>query len=167
MSTSSSNKFLIIISVISLFLFVLYLTTDLIQQTKNLYQTTFLSKKDQQITYYQWSNQHGEMIISQNKPTAQQDYITFQASSDLVKNENKIDHELIKQSNEYRKIIKEDGNKRVSERDKQRTVFSKNSPLNAINKTKTCIALSNQLAEANRNGEDISELRKQHADECL
>ena len=166
MHTSISIKLLIVASVITSFLLIIFLTTDLIQQVKIHFEAAFLDKKAEQVIFYQWTNQHGEMIISQNKPDNNQQYITFQASSDLIKNENVIDHALIKQGNEYRQLMKENGKKRVSEREMRHSKFPEDSPLNAAHKAKKCVELSYSITEAATNGADTNKLRKQHEEEC-
>jgi hypothetical protein len=124
---------------------------------------------DQKVTYYQWANKNGEMVISRAKPTNETAYITFEGSKNLISNQNNVDQDLISRGNAYKTTQSKKAQPIINPNKKRPTnkaIGSSIGPFNAITKTKHCLALSNKIAEANRDAKEISELKRQYSAEC-
>ena len=151
-----------------------YFTTDIIQHAYHNLSAHFsgTNSANKLVTYYQWTSDDGEVVISRIKPTANQKYISFQATSDLVKAENTVDQELLNSSNEYKAAVIQSGTtgntNKTGSSNKTGSQGSASSfyPIQALRKAKICTKLSSQIAEANRNGKDISTLKAQYTKEC-
>ncbi len=145
---------------------IIYSTTDLFEQGYQ-YSSKLISGRDsQQVTYYQWTDNKGEMVVSRIKPDSNIEYISFDASEDLMISENKVDQALINKGNDYRASLSEQSQKKRTANSKNSGATSSMYPFSAISKTKNCVKLSGQIAEANRQQKDSSKLRQQHAKEC-
>ena len=153
--------------VLTIALVIIYSTTNLFEQGFRYVSVLISGGNNQQVTYYQWTDNKGEMVVSRIKPGSEIEYMAFQASEDLMTSENKVDQELINKGNNYRASM--------SQQDQQKTISSPASgsstsmyPLNAISKTKNCVRLSGQVADANRQQDKskLKKLREQHAKEC-
>jgi len=153
--TSQAKALPVILLVIGIIFAVVYFKTDLVNQFFGGYQ-------NQQVTYYQWTDERGEMVVSRNKPTTTNDYITFQSSEDLMKNENIVDQDLIDRSNNSQTSTSQQNSKK----EKSENTVSKMYPFGAMDKAKNCVNLSSQLADAKNRGQDTTELKKQYAKEC-
>lgn len=136
-------------------LIAVYLKTDYLQQATEYISKNLLGEKDHLVTYYQWSSANGETVISLEKPEHVDDYITFQASADLMSNQNVVDPNLISQSNQYRDQV-------LSQQPKARTGNTKKgsgtgltSPTSgtifgAPAKARNCVNAAMQQGVANR-----------------
>jgi len=142
----------LLLLVIGIIFALVYFKTDLLTGASN-----------QQVTYYQWTDPRGEMVVSRNKPTSTDDYITFQASEDLMQNENNVDQDLIDRSNNSQTSSSQNTQKKNSTGE---GTISNAYPFKAMNKAKNCTNLSGQIADARNRGKDTTELKKQHAKEC-
>ena len=54
------------------------------------------------VTYYQWTDQHGNMRITRNKPLTTERYYSFQASANLRDYDYPIDPQLLARAEAYR-----------------------------------------------------------------
>lgn len=150
----------IILLVIAIVFVVLYLKTDLIDRAYSYIS----GSQNQQVTYYQWTDAGGEMVISRNKPTTTDEYISFQASEDLMKNEHNVDQDLIDKSKNIRSTSTQQDKK--NEKSSGNGSISNAYPFKAMNKARNCTNLSSQIADARNRGKDTSKLKEQHAKEC-
>ena len=142
---------------------IIYTTTDLFEQGYQYTSNLISSRDSQQVTYYQWTDNKGEMVVSRIKPDSNIEYISFEASEDLMISENKVDQALINKGNDYRaSMSKQKKTGRSAGSGSTGSMY----PFSAISKTKNCVKLSGQIAEANRQQKDSSKLRQQHAKEC-
>jgi len=149
----------VILLVVAIIAVVLYLKTDLFDQAINY----FSGSQNQQVTYYQWTDERGEMIVSRNKPTTTDDYISFQSSKDLMKDENIVDQNLInKNHNQQSNSSQQNQQKKTNGKGAVSSMY----PFNSMSKAKNCVNLSSQIADAKNRGQDTSELKKKHAKEC-
>jgi len=154
--TSQAKAMPIILIVIAIIFAVIYFKTDLINQVIG-------DSQNQPVTYYQWTDERGEMIVSRNKPTSTDDYISFQSSENLIQSENNIDQDLIARSKNIQpNTPQQDQQKKSSGKGSISSVY----PFNAMNKVRNCTNLSTQIADARNRGKDTSELKKRHAKEC-
>ncbi|MCW8877176.1 MAG: DUF4124 domain-containing protein [Kangiellaceae bacterium] len=129
-----------------------------------------LNSKASQVTYYQWTDSQGRPVISQTPPKGNQDYIAFEASSDLMKNENIVDEELLQQSAQATASVLS-GNQATTNKSKGAKDGSSITvgPFAAIGKAKNCTNLASQVAAANRespSSEKTKSLKNQYNKEC-
>ena len=163
-------KLLVVLLIIGSIIGYLYVKTDYLQQAYNKLSVALgIETKASQITYYQWTDSQGNAVISQSPPKGNQSYITFQASSDLMKNENLVDEELLEQSEQAAASILA-GNQAANKGKKVKDGSSVTiGPFAAIGKAKNCTNLSSQIASANRqdpNSEKTQSLKAQYKKEC-
>lgn len=156
-----------ILIILTITMIIIYSTTNLLEQAFQYTSDLISTDNNQQVTYYQWTDNKGEMVVSRIKPSTEVEYIAFQASEDLMISENTVDQALINKGNDYRASL--------SQQDQQKTESSPASgsstsmyPFKAISKTKNCVKLSGQVADANRQQDKskLKKLRQQHAKEC-
>lgn|GEM_PF-3149044 len=85
----------------------LYFKTDYLQQAKAFLdkQVFNSSSNHQMVTFYQWTSPDGEVIVSRSKPNYTENFISFQASADLMTNDHQIDPNLLTQSQDYREQV--------------------------------------------------------------
>lgn len=57
------------------------------------------------ITYYQWTSESGQVVISADKPSSNIDFITFEGASNLLSNQNVIDPVLVQKGQLARQEI--------------------------------------------------------------
>jgi len=170
----SSKRLLIAVAMVIALTFVIYTTTDYFQQSYRFIDENLFGEKQskQQVTFYQWSDENGKMVISRNKPSKIDNFITFQASNDLMQNENTVDQSLIDKSSRYQAdILSQSDKKNVSGNAKSNTNSKQEPsssvyPFNAISKTKRCVNLSTQMSVARNKKKDISALKERYEKEC-
>lgn len=119
---------------------------------------------DKQLTYYQWNDQQGEMIISRNKPEEGIDYITFQGSSSLMDNSNQVDSQLINKA-EIAKQVTNASRSSGNSKSNQGSISS-TYPFSAMNKTKNCLDIAAKISAASREGKDKTALLARQKKEC-
>ncbi|MEE4245233.1 MAG: hypothetical protein V2I33_07465 [Kangiellaceae bacterium] len=101
--------------------------------------------KTKKVTYYQWTDEQGEMIISRNKPNnAAIEYISFIATEELESYEYNIDSELLAIAEEYHNSLNKDGKSSYNLDD---ALSSSTYGSNSIKKVKKCVQLISQLRQ--------------------
>ena len=157
-----------ILIVLTIVVIIIYSTTDLLEQGYQYTNNLISSGTKQQVTYYQWTDNKGEMIVSRIKPDPEIEYIIFQASEDLMLSENNVDQALINKGNDYRASMSQQSQKNKVSGSTIGGSTTSMYPFNAISKTKKCVKLSGQIADANRqqNKSKLMKLRQQHSKEC-
>jgi len=135
----------------------IYANTGYIQQATDYIEENFLSKKSngELVSYYQWTSASGEVVISREKPSHTNDFISFQASSDLISNDNNVDQNLISQSNRYRdQVLAEEKNSPKTNTESRSTSKTKSATdgtvFSAPAKVKHCVNAALQQGAANR-----------------
>ncbi len=93
----------------------------------------------QKITYYQWNDEKGRVMISKTKPKGVPDVISFQATEELENYSYNLDPELAKKAAEYHAKFDEKENNNDSSLD--------SSPLgyNPVEKSRDCINAVNEI----------------------
>lgn len=117
------------------------------------------------VTFYQWTSANGELVVSREKPSHTENYISFQASADLMNSQHNVNQALIAKGNQ----AKSDYLNQTSQSNKGAgsiTAADSGNILGAPAKVKHCLGLSNQIAAKNREGKSSDELEKRHAKEC-
>jgi len=154
--------------ILTVVVIIIYSATDLFEQGFRYVNLLASGENNQQITYYQWTDDKGEMVVSQIKPDSNVEYISFQGSEDLVNTENNVDQALINKGNDYRASMSQQQQSKKTSGKAAASSTTSIYPLNAIGKTKTCVKLSGQMADANRQQDTskLKKLRQQHAKEC-
>ena len=164
-------KLLVVLLMIGSIVGYLYVKTDYLHKAYNkLTAALGIENQASQVTYYQWTDSQGNPVISQTPPKDEQNYITFQASSDLMKNENIVDEELLNQSAQATASML-NANQAATSKNKAAEDGSSVTvgPFAAIGKAKNCTSLSSQVAAANReapNSEKTKTLKNQYNKEC-
>ncbi|TQV72909.1 hypothetical protein FLL45_15705 [Aliikangiella marina] len=140
---------------------ILYLKTDYLQQATEYVNKTLLGKSDtnSMVTFYQWTNEQGETVISQDKPVQPREYIVFQALPDLIKNENIIDQTLIERSNQYQSQRQSNQQNAVKSQQSGKAKTNIQSTVSgtifeAPTKAKNCVNVAVQHAANNRKAAD-------------
>ena len=125
-----------------------------------------IDNNNSQVTYYQWTDASGTMIISRNKPANNMAFISFQGSEDLVKNENNVDSDLIAKSKNIQPSLSKTSSERKSNKSKGNLTGSSIGPFKAMQKAKNCTNLSMQMGAAKGDKKKKQELAARHAKEC-
>lgn len=157
-----------ILIVLTIAVVITYATTDLLERGYQYTNEMIFASDNQQVIYYQWTDNNGEMVVSRIKPDSEVEYISFQASEDLINTENDVDQTLINKGNDYRASMSQRAQSKSTSGSAASSSTTSIYPLNAIAKTKNCVKLSGQMADANRQ-QDTSKLKKlsqQHSKEC-
>jgi len=154
--------------VLTIAIVIIYSTTDLFEQGSRYMSALASGGNSQQVTYYQWTDDQDEMVVSRIKPSSEIEYISFQASEDLMISENRVDQALIDKGNDYRASMSQQNQRKKTSGSVASGSTSSMYPFNAISKTKNCVKLSGQMADANRQQDKskLKKLRQQHAKEC-
>ena len=136
--------------VLTIAIVIIYSTTDLFEQGSRYMSALALGGNSQQVTYYQWTDDQDEMVVSRIKPSSEIEYISFQASEDLMISENKVDQALIDKGNDYRANVSQQSQQKKTKHSTTSSSTTSMYPFNALTKTKNCVKLSGQMADANR-----------------
>lgn len=117
------------------------------------------------VTFYQWTSASGELVVSREKPSHTENYISFQASADLMNSQHNVNQELIAKGNQAKSEYLNQ-TPQSKKRTGSITAADGGTIFSAPAKVKHCLGLSNQIAAKKREGKSSSELEKRHAREC-
>ncbi len=160
-SGASIKVFLIIVVVI---LGGLYATTDYLQKGYQ-FAMNQISGSAQQVTYYQWTDANGEMVISRTKPTNTDNYISFKAAEDLIKSENNVDQALIEKGYAAQQGLNQQAQQKSGGQTKSNGSVLV-GPINSYHKAKHCTDLTTQIQNEKRKGGNAKGLVERHKKEC-
>lgn len=93
---------------------ILYATTDYIEKGYQSIHSLFFDNDKKLVTYYQWTADNGETVISQNKPADNIQYISFESTAKLTQNENVIDQSLINKGQAAERRLLNQTNQKVN-----------------------------------------------------
>ena len=149
-SQSSSVKIIRIIVAIVIFgVIVIGFGGGYFQQGYQFIKSKISSEDKQLITYYQWSDKNGQVVISRSKPKLVEDYITFQGSADLMVTNYDIDPELIEKGNKYRSQLESKNRPSIQQSTQafEQSIESIEKNLAKIEQSEYCDDLANQVEQ--------------------
>lgn len=150
---------------------ILYTQTNYLQQGLQWVQAQIDGQSQTaQVTFYQWTDENGEMQISQLKPVDTTDFISFQADPAFMGSQNQVDQSVLDKGNAYQtgQLAKQNANNATPSKRPSgaKSNVSSMYPFSAMSKTKNCVNLATQISDAKARGKDTSALKKRQAKEC-
>jgi len=106
----------------------------------SLNTNTSTPPKKQSVTYYQWNDENGEVIVSRQKPKGIDNFISFQSTENLENYSYDIDPDVLAQAQKYHDSFNE-------KEDDTQTSGIEGEGIKAIDKTKECVSMVSEIQE--------------------